>query len=206
MCAKRGGPVNPDQVKVQFRVVPSSLSLAWKVPVAPVPLGGTSLKVESLAEKRCGRSSFCARTFTLATKAVASAKAAVTAILHPRFFMIFLQKSLIHWEPWGGRGRSGRDYGLIGLALHRPLAPRKPRLLHETRPVLGLSLGLTRNFVPLGWLSPAGRGRVTRESPQSKQKYRDTNITELFQAFTERLHLAVDFRRPVPYTRNTETE
>src|SRR6266850_90155 len=92
MCAKRGGPVNPDHVKVQFRVVPSSLSLAWKVPVAPVPLGGTSLNVESLAEKRCGRSSFCARTFTLAMKAVASTKAAVTAILHPRFFMIFLQK------------------------------------------------------------------------------------------------------------------
>ena len=44
MCAKRGGPVNPDHVKVQFRVVPPSLSLAWKVPVAPVPLGGTSLK------------------------------------------------------------------------------------------------------------------------------------------------------------------
>src|SRR6267143_5393394 len=86
MCAKRDGPVNPDHVNVQFSVVPSSLSLAWKVPVAPVPLGGTSLKVESLAEKRCGRSSFCACMFTPATKAVASAKATVTAILHPRFF------------------------------------------------------------------------------------------------------------------------
>src|SRR5712664_1172725 len=150
MCAKSGGPVNPDHVKVQFRVVPSSLSLAWKVPVAPVPLGGTSLKVESLAEKRCGRSSFCARTFTLATKPVASARAVATAILYPRFFMIFLQKEFNSLGTWGGCGRSGRDYRHIGLALHRPLAPRKPRPLRETRLVFGLSLGLTRSFVPLG--------------------------------------------------------
>src|SRR5882724_507278 len=101
MCAKRGGPVNPDQVKVQFSVVPSSLSLAWKAPLAPVLLGGTSLKVESLAEKRCGRSSSCARTFTPATMAVVSAKAAVTAILHPRFFMIFLQKEFEFLGIWG---------------------------------------------------------------------------------------------------------
>src|SRR6266850_293616 len=107
MWANRGGPVNPDHVKVQFRVVPSSLSQARKLPVAAVLLGGTSLKVESLAEKRCGRSSFCARTFTSATKAVASAKAVVTAILHPRFFMIFLQKELNSLGTWGGRGRSG---------------------------------------------------------------------------------------------------
>src|SRR6267378_1698815 len=163
MCAKRGGPVNPDHVKVQFRVVPSSLSLAWKVPVAPVPLGGTSLKVESLAEKRCGRSSFCARTFTPATKAVASAKAAVTAILHPRFFMIFLQKefdTLGTWVPtwsWPFGTRLVVLYRRIRFALHRPLAPRKPRLLHETRLVFGLSLGVTLNFVPLGWFSPVGR-------------------------------------------------
>jgi len=43
--------VSPDQVKVQFRVVPSSLNFARKVPFAPLAFGGTSLKVERFALK-----------------------------------------------------------------------------------------------------------------------------------------------------------
>jgi len=45
----KGGPVKPDHVKVQLRVVPSSLNLARKVPWAPLAFGGTSLKVERFA-------------------------------------------------------------------------------------------------------------------------------------------------------------
>ena len=43
--------MSPDQVKVQFRVVPSSLDFARKVPFAPLAFGGTSLKVERFALK-----------------------------------------------------------------------------------------------------------------------------------------------------------
>ena len=120
--------------------------------------------------------------------------------------MISSRKSFDSLGTWVVAVVRGRDYGHIGLALHKPLAPRKPRPLRKTRLIFGLSLGLTRSFVPLGWLSPAGRGRVTRESPQSKQKYCDTSVTELFQTSRGPLIPVVDFRRPVPYTRNTGTE
>src|SRR5438552_15549624 len=52
MCANKGGPLKPDQVNVQLSVVPSSLSLARKVPLAPLAFGGTSLNVDSRVEKR----------------------------------------------------------------------------------------------------------------------------------------------------------
>src|SRR6266852_9792743 len=52
MCANKGGPLKPAQVNVQLSVVPSSLSIARKVPWAPLAFGGTSLKVDSRVEKR----------------------------------------------------------------------------------------------------------------------------------------------------------
>src|SRR5438105_12413133 len=52
MCANKGGPLKPDHVNVQLSVVPSSLSLARKVPLAPLVFGGTSLNVDSRVEKR----------------------------------------------------------------------------------------------------------------------------------------------------------
>src|SRR5258708_36271593 len=52
MCAAEGGPLKPDHVNVQLSVVPSSLSLARKVPWAPLAFGGTSLKVDNCVEKR----------------------------------------------------------------------------------------------------------------------------------------------------------
>src|SRR6267378_5349805 len=52
MCANKGGPVKPDHVNVQLSVLPSSLSFARKVPLAPLAFGGTSLKVDSRVEKR----------------------------------------------------------------------------------------------------------------------------------------------------------
>src|SRR5712692_59474 len=54
MCAKRGGPLKPVHVNVQCNVEPSSLRVARKVPWAPLAFGGTSLKVDSRAEKRRG--------------------------------------------------------------------------------------------------------------------------------------------------------
>src|SRR6266446_613922 len=52
MCANKGGAVKPDHVNVQLSVLPSSLSFARKVPLAPLAFGGTSLKVDSRVEKR----------------------------------------------------------------------------------------------------------------------------------------------------------
>src|SRR5216684_7903514 len=52
MWAAAGGPLKPVHVRVQFRVDPSELSWARKVPCPPVPLGRFSLKLDSRADKR----------------------------------------------------------------------------------------------------------------------------------------------------------
>src|SRR5260370_896413 len=96
MCANSGGPVNPSHVKVQFSVVPSSLSFARKVPWAPLALGGTSLKVDNRVKKRTPSSLFWARTPSVARLAAmpitASANRTAKNGLYSMCFMVFLHQ------------------------------------------------------------------------------------------------------------------
>src|ERR1700737_350843 len=109
MCANRGGPVKPAQVKVQFSVVPSALSSARKVPLAPLAFGGTSLKVDSSVEKRRGPPPpwlFACVEELLSNRTV---KAASAALMH-RFFI-----SSSFQAP-----RTRRTQGARGLLTRRP--------------------------------------------------------------------------------------
>jgi hypothetical protein len=90
MWANRGGPVNPVQVSVQFSVVPSSLSVALKLPWLPMALGGTSLKDDNREENRVESPESCARTPMLARPAAAVTNNIAIVILNMRLFIEFL--------------------------------------------------------------------------------------------------------------------
>src|SRR5262249_4745423 len=143
---KRGGPVNPVQVNVQFNVPPSALRSAVNVPLAPVPFGGTSLNVESLAEKWRGWSSSSSpRAIDPATLATASPKDTVTvAILNAAFFIALLQKEFASLRICFQISRPGDKLDGIRLILSCPAKPRiadKPPHLYETCSVVDSRAG-----------------------------------------------------------------
>src|SRR5467141_2647349 len=102
MWANRGEPLKPDQVNVQLNVVPSSLSFARKVPLAPLAFGGTSLKVDNRVEKRRALPSLL--LFACVEKLPNNKTAnAASATLIPSFF---ISSSFRHREH-AGQGERG---------------------------------------------------------------------------------------------------
>src|SRR6266849_6659629 len=85
MWAAAGGPLKPVHVRVQFRVDPSELSWARKVPCPPVPLGSFSLKLDSRADKR--RTSLSSLLLALVERlpSTRTAMAASAALMHSFF-------------------------------------------------------------------------------------------------------------------------